>query len=178
MRIIGGMLSGRTFDSVHGHRTHPMSEKIRGAVFNALGDIEGLEALDAYAGTGALGIEAVSRGAAGVVAVDSSPDAVKTIKSNVENLGVADQFQVTRAYFRAWSRRYQNKQFDLVLADPPYDAVDPKDLLMLPRHVKKGGVLVLSLPPLTGFRYAHTLQELILFKNYGDAELYFYRQLK
>lgn len=177
MRIVGGILSGRTFDSVPGHRTHPMSEKIRGAVFNALGDIEGLKVLDVYAGTGALGIEAVSRGAEKVLAIDSSAAAVKTIKHNVEKLGANDQVHATRAFFRAWSRRFPGAKFDLVFADPPYDAVEPKEILLLPKHLKKGGVLVLSLPPKTGFRYAHTRQELILYKNYGDAELYFYRQL-
>lgn len=177
MRVIGGILSGRTFESVSGHRTHPMAEKIRGAVFNALGDIEGLTVLDIYAGTGALSIEAISRGAISATAIDASVDAARTIKENAERLGIDNQLQATRAYFRAWSRRYENAQFDLVFADPPYDAVEPKELLMLPRHLKKGGVLVLSLPPRNGFRYAHTRQELILYKQYGDAELFFYRQL-
>ena len=178
MRIVGGMLSGRTFDSVPGHRTHPMAEKIRGAIFNALGDIEGLQVLDIYAGTGALSIEAISRGAMSAIAVDASPEAARTIKENAEKLELSDQLQGIRAYFRAWSRRYQNVQFDLVFADPPYDAVEPKELLLLPKHLKKGGLLVLSLPPRNGFRFAHTRQELILYKQYGDAEIFFYRQLQ
>ncbi len=177
MRIIGGILSGRTFDSVPGHRTHPMSEKIRGAVFNALGDVEGLSVLDVYAGTGALSIEAISRGASTATAIDNSPDAVKTIKASAEKLGIDDQLRATRAFARAWSRRFENVQFDLVFIDPPYDAFEPKELLMLTKHAKKGGIIVLSLPPHTGFRYAHTRQEMVLYKSYGDAELYFYRQL-
>jgi 16S rRNA (guanine966-N2)-methyltransferase len=59
MRIIAGELKGRNIQEPYGHRTHPMSEKVRGAVFNALGDIEGLAVLDAFAGTGALSFEAV-----------------------------------------------------------------------------------------------------------------------
>lgn len=177
MRVISGMLSGRTFKSTPGHRTHPMSEKIRGAIFNALGDIEGLEVLDAFSGTGALSIESISRGAALALAIDSSQDAVRTINENATLLDISENLHATRAYLKSWSRRFQNAKFDIVLADPPFDAVEPKDLLLLPKHLKKGGILVLNLPPKTGFRYAHTRQELILYKNYGDAELYFYRQL-
>jgi 16S rRNA (guanine966-N2)-methyltransferase len=70
VRIIAGSLKGRTFSEPHGHRTHPMSEKVRGALFNALGDIEGLTFLDAFAGSGALSFEAASRGAKSVIAID------------------------------------------------------------------------------------------------------------
>lgn len=177
MRVIGGILSGRTFNSVHGHRTHPMSEKIRGAIFNALGDVEGLTVLDVYGGTGALAIEALSRGAESAIVLDADTAAVRTIKENAEKLGLTEQLHVTKAFARAWSRRFENKKFDLVFLDPPYDAVEPKELLLLTKHVKKGGLLVLSLPPNTGFRYAHTRQELLMYKNYRDAETYFYRQL-
>jgi 16S rRNA (guanine966-N2)-methyltransferase len=177
MRVVGGILSGRTFDSVPGHRTHPMSEKMRGAIFNVLGDIEGLSILDMYSGTGALSIEAISRGAMTAQAVDSSQEAVKTIKANAEKLDITSQLHATRAFLRGWSRRFQNTQYDLVFADPPYDAIEPKELLMLPKHVKTNGIIVLSLPPKIGFRFAHTRQELVLYKKYGDSELYYYRQL-
>jgi 16S rRNA (guanine(966)-N(2))-methyltransferase RsmD len=154
-----------------------MGEKIRGALFNALGDINDLEILDMYSGTGALSIEAISRGAAFVQSVDSDQSAVRTIKENVVLLGLTDKITVTRAYSIAWTRRNQNRQFDIILIDPPYDAFEPKELLGLTKLCKKGGTIVLSLPPNTGFLYASSKQELISHKNYGDAELYFYRQL-
>ncbi len=177
MRIIAGSLSGRNFESVLGHRTHPMSEKIRGALFNALGDIEGLTVLDAYAGTGALSFEAVSRGAASAVAIELDQAASQTVKKNIELLGLGDKVSATRAAVKSWSRRHQNTQFDIVLLDPPYDNFDPKDLLNLRKHARKGGLIVLSLPPNTGFRFGESQQELLARKNYGDAELFFYRQL-
>jgi 16S rRNA (guanine966-N2)-methyltransferase len=177
MRIIGGTLSGRNFDSVPGHRTHPMSEKVRGAIFNALGDIEGLTVFDAYGGTGALSFEALSRGASHSVALDSSPDAVKTIKQNALTLGIEDKISVSRIFVKAWSRRNQTATFDIVLLDPPYNAVELKELLALSRHAKKNGILVLSLPPKVNFRYAQSRQELLSHKQYGDAAVYFYRQL-
>lgn len=177
MRIISGYLSGRNFESVQGHRTHPMSEKIRGAVFNALGDIKGLTVLDAYAGTGALSYEALSRGAESAVAIELDRGAYKTIKENIELLGLEENMTATNAAIKGWSRRHQNMEFDIVLLDPPYDNFDPKDLLNLRKHAKKGGIIVLSLPPGTGFQFGQSQQELLSTKNYGDAELYFYRQL-
>lgn len=177
MRIIAGSLSGRTFESVPGHRTHPMSEKIRGAIFNALGDIEGLSLLDAYAGTGAISFEAISRGAASAQALDADKKAIRTIKENTALLGLEDRVTSSLAYAHSWSRRNQSRQFDLVVLDPPYDAVEPKELLQLANHCKKGGILVLSLPPNTGFQYASSQRELLSHKQYGDAELFFYRQL-
>ena len=70
MRIIAGYLGGRQFNSPRSNRTHPMSDKARGGLFNALGDISGLTVLDAFAGSGALSFEAISRGAESVIAVD------------------------------------------------------------------------------------------------------------
>lgn len=177
MRIIAGSLGGRTFESVSGYRTHPMSEKIRGAIFNALGDIEGLTVLDPYGGTGALGFEALSRGAASAVVLDADKKAARTIKENTELLGLEDKVESSLIYAHSWSRRNESRQFDLVLLDPPYDAVEPKELLQLAKHVKPGGILVLSLPPENGFRYGQTRFKLLMEKHYGDAELTFYRAI-
>lgn len=177
MRIVAGTLSGRTFESVPGHRTHPMSERIRGALFNALGDIKGLTVLDAYAGTGALGFEAISRGATKAQLLELDKNAARTITENIARLGVEEQVAITKAAATAWSKRHEREKFDIVLLDPPYDAVEPKDLLRLANHAKSGGIIVLSLPPHTGFQYAPTQRELLSHKTYGDAELYFYRQL-
>lgn len=154
-----------------------MSEKIRGAIFNALGDIEGLTVLDAFAGTGAISIEAISRGAAEAVALDSDKKAARTIKENIALLGLEDKMRSSLIFAHSWSRRNQKKQFDIVVLDPPFGAVEPKELLQLGNHCKTGGIIVLSLPPDTGFLYASSQRELLSHKRYGDAELFFYRQL-
>lgn len=178
MRIVAGRLGGRTFDPVQGNRTHPMSEKIRGALFNSLGDITGLTVLDAYAGTGALGFEALSRGASHVMAIDADAKAASQIIANREMLQLPEEsMDVTRAFAHAWGRRHQTRQFDIVLLDPPYNAVEPKELLKLSKHAKPGGIIVLSLPPKTGFLFGESRQELLTHKTYGDAELFIYRQL-
>jgi 16S rRNA (guanine966-N2)-methyltransferase len=174
MRVIAGALSGRNFDSPRTHRTHPMSDKVRGALFNALGELGGLTVLDAYAGSGACSIEAVSRGAASVLAIDVDPEAVKTIARNVKTLELTDQITVRCKNISGWSRNNQDKRFDVVLADPPYDDIRPDILERLMVHVRPGGILVLSWPGSEPVRdFAGT--KVVSHKTYGDAQLVFYR---
>ena len=94
MRIIAGTLKGRIFAAPHTLRTHPMSDKARGALFNVLGDVEGMSVLDAFAGSGALGFEALSRGASHVTSIDKDRMAVKTIKNNAVELSVESRAKV------------------------------------------------------------------------------------
>ena len=175
MRVIAGRLGGRNFASPQTRRTHPMSDKVRGALFNSLGDLGGLTALDAYAGSGACSIEAVSRGAAQVLAIDIDPEAVKTIAENVRTLDLGDRITVRRANISGWSRNHQADQFDIVLADPPYDDVRPDVLERLAVHVKPGGLFVLSWPGGEPVREFAGL-EVAAHKSYGDAQLVFYRR--
>lgn len=174
MRVIAGTLGGRLFEAPRGHRTHPMSERMRGAIFSALGDIEGLTVFDPFTGSGALTIEAISRGAAYAVAIEVDPGAYRTAAHNMEQLGIADKVKVTKAYAGAWSTRHQNKKFDIVLLDPPYDKIPWRDLKRMPRHVADNGVLVLSWPgnfePLH-FEGVRIVQQ----KHYGDSQLIFYK---
>ena len=173
MRVIAGRLGGRNFDSPKTNRTHPMSDKARGALFNALGDISGLTVLDAFAGSGACSIEAVSRGAVEVLAIDIDPEAVKTIASNVRNLGLEHEITVRRKNISGWSRNNQHLQFNIVLADPPYTDIRPDVLERLTVHVAPGGLFVLSWPGREPVREFGQL-EVISQKSYGDAQLIFY----
>src|SRR5262245_30096392 len=102
MRIIAGRLGGRLFESPHTSRTHPMSDKARGALFNVLGDINDLSVLDPFAGTGALSFEAVSRGAAHATAIESDRLAQKVIQGNISSLGLQNQVKLVRAQANAW----------------------------------------------------------------------------
>jgi len=152
-----------------------MSDKVRGALFNALGDLDGLTVLDAYAGSGACSVEAVSRGAAHVLAIDIDPEAVKTIAENVKALDLTDEVSVKRANISGWSRNHQAEQFDVVLADPPYDDIRPDVLERLVVHAKPGGLFCLSWPGNEPVRQFAGL-EVIAHKSYGDAQLVFYRR--
>lgn len=176
MRVIAGYLGGRTFMSPHGHRTHPMGDKVRGGLFGVLGDIKGLTVLDAFAGSGALAIEAISRGAKSATAIEVDKGAHNIIKENLQSLGIKDHIKAVRAYTGAWSTRNQAQLFDLILLDPPYDNVPYRDLKNLPRHLKGSGTLVLSWPgkeqPLK-FDGLYPVQT----KLYGDAQLVFYQKI-
>ena len=176
MRIIAGTLGGRSFNSPRGHRTHPMSERVRGALFGVLGDIKGLTVLDAFAGSGALALEAVSRGAASALAIEVDKTAHSCIVNNIESLGLEARVKATRAYLNAWSTRKQAQKFDLVLADPPYDNMPYRDLDCLPSHLKPGGILVLSWPGQAKPLKMKGL-EIVQHKSYGDAQLVFYRHI-
>ncbi len=176
MRIIAGTLGGRNFDSPHSARTHPMSDKVRGALFNALGDIAGLTVLDAFAGSGALSFEAISRGAASTIAIDIDSEAFKTINNNVERLGIANKVSVLRKNVSGWARNNTLQQFDLVLADPPYDDIRPDILQKLVPLTKHGGLYVLSWPGSEPIRPFDGLKP-VSHKTYGDAQLVFYRRI-
>lgn len=176
MRVISGWLGGRVFESPNGHRTHPMSEKVRGAIFGALGDIKGLTVLDAFAGSGALAIEAISRGAKSAVAVEVDKGAHSVIEKNLNQLSLEDRVKAVRAFVNAWSTRNQKQLFDIIFVDPPYDNIPYRDLKSLPRHLAPTGLLVLSWP---GNMEALKFEglEAVLSKNYGDASLVFYKRI-
>lgn len=175
MRIVAGELRGRLFEAPTTGKTHPMGEKVRGALFNALGDIDDLTVLDAYAGSGALALEAMSRGAKRAVAVEWDKSAYKTLVANIFALGLEDTVQAHLMSIKAWSVRHVDKQFDLVLCDPPYDAVLALAIERLVRHVKPGGLLVLSWPSkleapiLPG-------ADILSQKQYAGARIIFYRK--
>lgn len=174
MRIISGRLKGKQFDSPHSRRTHPMSDRVRGALFNALGDLDGLSVLDPFAGTGALGFEAVSRGAAAVVAVEIDRAAQKIVEQNIASLGLTS-VELVRGNVRAWLRRNPDRRFDIILCDPPYDDIDPLLLRSLATHLTPDGVFVLSWPGREKTINIPGLAEL-QHKKYGDAELIFLRR--
>jgi len=121
MRIIAGRLKGRRLETPTWEGLRPTSDKLRETLFNVLAArLPGARVLDGYAGTGALGIEALSRGAASVTFVESDPRAVRLIARNLERCAVADRYAIIRARFADAARRFPLRAFDLVLLDPPY----------------------------------------------------------
>ncbi|HEX9659612.1 MAG TPA: 16S rRNA (guanine(966)-N(2))-methyltransferase RsmD [Rhodothermales bacterium] len=148
MRIIAGRLKGRRLRSPRGVNTRPTADRVRESVFNliqARTSIEDACVLDAFCGTGAFGIEAISRGAASAVFVDSSPAALKIAALNAETLGVSDQCQFLRRDVIRHLKSPQTPKFDLIFADPPYsfkqiDLIPPLCLDAL----SEGGLLVLE----------------------------------
>lgn len=154
-----------------------MSDKARGALFNVLGDIEGLTFLDAFAGSGALAFEAASRGAKSVTAIDRDSSAHKILEQNTKELGLKT-VKVVRANTGGWSIHNMEKKFDILLLDPPYKELQLELAeRLIKRHLKPNGLAVLSFP---GKAKPEELanSEIVTSKNYGDAQLVFYRKTK
>jgi 16S rRNA (guanine966-N2)-methyltransferase len=175
MRVIAGKLGGRQFASPKGFKTHPMSDKVRGALFNTLGDVGGLTVLDAFAGSGALSFEALSRGAATATAIDNDRSAQRTITENIRELGLTGSMKLISASVSAWLST-SDQMFDIILCDPPYNDLQLSVIDKLSSRVKLDGILVVSLPPEANLQTPEHMTEL-LRKSYGDAELAFYRRI-
>ena len=123
MRVVGGRLGGRRLRPVPGRQTRPTSDRVREALFSVLGDrVRGARVLDLFAGTGALAIEALSRGAGSAVLVEQAAPAVAVIRANLDALGLAGQARVRRTRAETYLRTQRDGPFDLVLLDPPYGA--------------------------------------------------------
>ena len=122
MRIIAGRLRSRTLQAPPGLATRPTSDKLRETLFNVLSPrIEGAALLDLYAGSGAVGIEALSRGAARVVFVERAAPALKVLRANLAQLEINAGFEIYSGAVSAFLRR-GGAGFDVVFLDPPYDA--------------------------------------------------------
>jgi 16S rRNA (guanine966-N2)-methyltransferase len=123
MRVIAGRLGGRRLKAPKGTNTRPTSDRVREALFAMLGDVEGANVLDLFAGSGALGIEALSRGARGVVFVERDPSAVRILSANLDALGISRQAVEVRrvdAALALRSAQVSKETYDLVFIDPPY----------------------------------------------------------
>lgn len=122
MRVITGAARGRRLKELEGYETRPTTDRVKEGIFNIIQfDIEGRKVLDLFAGTGQLGIEALSRGAAGAVFVEQRRDAAALVKENLKLTGLAENAKVVcgdAAAFLASAR----EKFDLIFIDPPYPA--------------------------------------------------------
>ncbi|MEX0748677.1 MAG: 16S rRNA (guanine(966)-N(2))-methyltransferase RsmD [Candidatus Saccharimonadales bacterium] len=171
MRIIGGQYGGYKIQGPKTAATRPISDRAKESLFNMLGDIAGLSFVDAYAGSGSVGLEAISRAAEPVVAVESGREAVATIQVNAQHLGVANQLEVRQLAVESWLAA-DARRFDIVFADPPFQAVDEVVLLRLAERAEQL------------FIYKHARRtrpidiperELVRSRRYGDSVLSFYR---
>ena len=146
MRVVAGALKGRRIVAPRGRATRPTSGQVREAVFNALnslGVVEGADVLDLFAGSGALGIEALSRGAAHCTFVEQAPPALEALRTNVRELGLDARAAVVPIEVGRYLDR-ERPRADLVLADPPYAFDDWSGLL-----ARVGGGFVVAEAPTT-----------------------------
>lgn len=151
LRIVAGDLRGRTLSAPPGRATRPTSDRVREAVFSIVGPVTGLDVLDVFAGSGALGLEALSRGARRAVFVERDPRAAAVIRENARRLGVADRTRIVNRDWRAAlaAERTAGRVAGLCLVDPPYSLLSPiaVDLVRaLEPLIAPGGTLVVEGP--------------------------------
>jgi 16S rRNA (guanine(966)-N(2))-methyltransferase RsmD len=179
MRVIAGALKGRRLAPVKG-RIRPTAAKVREAVFDILGpDLAGVRVLDLFAGTGALGIEALSRGAGEAVFVEDHPGALKVLRRNLADLNLADRTTVWSLAVAAALKKLaaRGERFGLAFLDPPYGggaAATALNLLASLNVLAPGARVVVehsrreSLPEACGALTRHTV------RRYGDTQAAFY----
>ena len=173
VRLIAGDFGGRYLDAPDTSRTHPMGERIRGALFNMLGDVSGKRVLDAFAGTGALGLEALSRGASSATFIERDRVAQKVLDNNIALLGVKNRAKLIRTSVASWDETAGEGKFDLIFVDPPYHDLQLSTVSRLTKYMQPKGLMILSIP---GRESAPTVNGVVVVdkRSYGDAALAFY----
>jgi 16S rRNA (guanine966-N2)-methyltransferase len=147
MRIIAGSHKGHTIQAPKGRDTRPTSDRVRENVFNILGPVDGAAVLDLYAGSGAMGLEALSRGASKAVFVERDGDAARTIERNLDKLRLAGTVIRKDAVTALAAEVGSGRKYDLVLVDPPYDVyadMEPRLARYLPSVLTEDGVVVVE----------------------------------
>jgi 16S rRNA (guanine966-N2)-methyltransferase len=172
VRVVAGRFKGRTLHAPPGRGTRPTSDKVREAIFSVLGDIEGFDALDLFAGSGALGIEALSRGASSAVFVDTDQHAVAAIRRNLAGVGVEAPVQKRDAlrFLAAGDGR-----FELVFVDPPYSSAPRMGELLsrlLPAVLSKNAVIVTESDKRAPLELELPLE---FERDYGDTRIRIHR---
>jgi 16S rRNA (guanine966-N2)-methyltransferase len=172
MRIIAGTHKGRRIAAPKGEHTRPTGDRVREALFNLVGPVDDAAVLDLYAGSGALGLEALSRGARRCVFVESDAGACRVIKANLEALGLTGAVVAQRdALAVLREERSAGRRYELVLLDPPYDrwaTIEPRLAELLPGVVTDGGLVVVE----TDARLEPALPlDPVTTRRYGSARL-------
>ncbi len=177
MRIISGEHKGRILGSVKKTGIRPSSDKVKGSIFNVLkDDVEGKRVLDLFAGSGNLGIEALSRGATFVTFVDSSSQSIKTIKENLESLNLSKRSKILRKDCLEALPNLKEK-FGIIFADPPYQkgfAQKVIDLVVKHSLLDKNGILVLEHHKKETFECPEERLLCLKAKRFGDTMVSFF----
>lgn len=176
IRIVAGVLGGRFLISPNRISTHPMSERARSAIFSMLNtSILDARVLDAFAGSGALGLEALSRGVREVTFIESDRVASKIIQENVDSLDISKKSIVINTTVNNWLNTSNTDEFDLIFADPPYHRPQFSTIHKLFGLLKVGGIMILShsgrggTPDKTGIVVVDN-------RSYANACITFYRR--
>lgn len=176
IRVIAGKYGGRKLDAPDRTSTHAMSERARNAMFNVLGEkVQGAHVLDAFAGSGSIGIEALSRGATDCVFIEKDRIAAKIIRNNLQQLAAEKDGRVIATTVSNWLTTTKETSFDLIFADPPYHDPQFSTVERLFGLLKPGALMVLSHPG-KGEVPSKTGVVVVDNRSYGNLYLTFYRR--
>ena len=188
IRLISGIFKNHKITAPNSRQTHPMSERARNAIFNTIqAEIPNAEVLDAFAGTGSLGLEAISRGAKKVVFIEKNRLAQKILAENlkiIEKNENAGEAKIIRSSVSGWIGSSQSQfeigeileipAFDIIFADPPYYDPQFPSIERLSKRLRSGGILVLSQPKeIENFKAENLI--LTSEKLYSGAKILFFR---
>jgi 16S rRNA (guanine966-N2)-methyltransferase len=169
VRIVGGEFGGRRLVLPKDARVRPTADRVREAWMSILGSsLTGARVLDLYAGSGALGLESLSRGAESATFVELNAPSLTALRANIESLGVADRVTVHRGDALRFAGRLETAAYDLVLADPPYTAHAAAGLVALFRRVPFARILSVEHPATQPVDGDET-------RRYGDTAITFCR---
>jgi 16S rRNA (guanine966-N2)-methyltransferase len=188
LRIISGGLKHRVIEVPKKFSAHPMGERIRAALFNSLaGDIQGAKVLDAFGGSGACGLEALSRGAGNVLILEKERSVFRYLNKNVKSLHLEDdpRLHISKAPALNYLKSNPKLTFDIIICDPPYEIAEkmkPEDdnqlfqtLREVATRLNKNGIIILSWPEKTDLPEIPNLY-LKKEKAYAGAKLAWYEQ--
>jgi 16S rRNA (guanine966-N2)-methyltransferase len=184
MRIIGGRFKGRQLKAPSSHNVRPTSDRLRETIFNVLAHaydapVEGARVMDLFAGTGALGLEALSRGATFALFVDESAEGRALLRANVENLGLGGESKIFRRDATRLGPMPPQDPFTLAFLDPPYERdLVPQAMASLRegQWLTSGALCVVEessaavIAPMEGFTHLET-------RNYGETQIQFWQKL-
>lgn len=178
MRIVSGEFRSRSLKTLRGDNTRPTSDKIRAAIFDSIAFESNYKTmLDLFSGSGAMGLEALSRGFTSVILNDKSRDALKIIRENVKDLGCQSQCKIMNEDYKYCLKK--SKPVDLLFVDPPYDKVDLEEIIKLSSEyslINDEGMIIIETSSQTNLKEEINEFYISKIKDYKSTRVIYYRK--
>jgi 16S rRNA (guanine966-N2)-methyltransferase len=178
VRVIAGRFKGHRLVSFSAGHIRPTMDRIKESIFNKLAiHIEGARVLDLFSGTGSLGIEACSRGADSVVAVENNAKSIRILKENLQKLKIEAEVEVSTLDVFKYLQRYTGAAFDIVIADPPFTKKLAHEALLAissSKALKSGSFVVIEASSHERVDESYPGLELLDRRDYGDKQVSFF----
>ena len=177
MRVITGTARGARLETLEGLETRPTTDRVKEAIYSSIQfEIEGRRVLDLFAGSGQLGIESLSRGAASAIFIDASAEAVAVIRQNLQHVKLADKASVSASDYGQFLG-HTKAIFDVVFIDPPYSkGLAEKALALVAPHMSEQGVVIVETASIDELPETAGDFEMTQKKKYGKTVISYYRK--